>query len=152
MLFSLRLLELLDFRLLAVLPWLESVLLLEPRDRELACFGKVLYTADSAVEEWAAPPTLNVLARFTLMGCPEDLCAGFLCGWKRVLSFCFACSAADILLVLTRGRVASFAPVGKMSGAEFRPSSTRGGSRLPTLSVAELGLTVSRMSVTDAER
>jgi hypothetical protein len=42
---SLRLLESLDLRELAVdwLPWLESVLLLvEPRDRELACFGKVL--------------------------------------------------------------------------------------------------------------
>jgi hypothetical protein len=42
---SLRLLESLDLRELAVdwLPWLESVLLLvEPRDRELACLGRVL--------------------------------------------------------------------------------------------------------------
>lgn len=40
----LRLLELLDLRELAVdwLPWEESVLL-EPRERELACFGRVLY-------------------------------------------------------------------------------------------------------------
>jgi len=40
----LRLLELLDLRELAVdwLPWDESVLL-EPRERELACFGRVLY-------------------------------------------------------------------------------------------------------------
>jgi len=40
----LKLLELLDFRELAVdwLPWEESVLL-EPRERELACFGRVLY-------------------------------------------------------------------------------------------------------------
>jgi len=39
----LKLLELLDFRELAVdwLPWDESVLL-EPRERELACFGRVL--------------------------------------------------------------------------------------------------------------
>jgi len=71
-----------------------------------------------------------------------------------VLSFCFADAAAeslDLFLVFLVSRCSPVLP-GSISGAELRPSSTLGGRAVGFVQGPGLRLTLSNMSVTDADR